>query len=263
MQFSGNSIFHSTVSYGGTINYVYNGTTYHPLFYSTVYGNNTQAMPTHGVDTVGSHATVGATFTGTSSKHDLYFDFRGDSVRYRWGTSGSYTYKLASSFAPTGVIYGNGVNMHIKGNVKGRYTVGANKTSFGGSVYIEDNLTYNTNPKTNSASTDMLGIVAKDSIIISDVTYSPAHSNITIQAAMYAETGSFTADNYDTESPKGAIFLYGGITQLSRGAVATTSGTTIKTGYAKSYSYDPRLGTQYPPAYPGCGVFQVSSWFEE
>jgi len=236
---------------------------YNPLFYSTVYSNNTQAMPTHGVDTVAAHATAGATFTGTSTKNQLYLDFRGDSVRYRWNNTGSYTYKLVSTFATTGVIYGNGVDMHIKGTVKGRYTVGANLNStnaYGGDVWIEDNLTYNTNPKTNSSSTDMLGIVAKNDIVISDVV---PHTNINIQAAMFAETGSFRVNNYDTISPNGAIFLYGGVTQKTRGAVGKGSGSTITQGYAKSYRFDSRLGYSYPPAYPGCGTFQITSWFEE
>jgi len=272
MQFSGNSIFHSTVSYGGTMSK--NG--YTPLFYSTVYPNNTQAMPTHGVDTVAAHATAGATFTGTSTQNQLYLDFRGDSVRYRWNNTGSYTYKLASTFATAGVIYGSGVDFHIKGTIKGRYTVGANPNStnaYGGDVYIEDNLKYNTNPITNSASTDMLGIVAKNDIIISDVAYSPPHNpvnlGITIQAAMFAQSGSFYVQNYDrtTSTPigeyRGTIFLYGGITQETRGAVGTGSGSTVTTGYSKSYKYDPRLGYSYPPAYPGCGTFQITSWYEE
>ena len=268
MQFSGNSIFHSTVSYGGTMN----KGGYNPLFYSTVYANNTQAMPTHGVDTVAGHASGGLSFTGTSTKNQLYLDFRRDSIRYRWNNTGSYTYKLASAVAPNGVIYGNGVDMHIKGTVKGRYTVGANPNStnaYGGDVLIEDNLLLNTNPITNSASTDMLGIVAKNNIIISDVAYAPSHSNITIQAAMFAQTGSFEVQNYDrtTNSPtpeyRGTIFLYGGVTQETRGAVGTGSGSTVTTGYSKSYKYDPRLAYSYPPAYPGCGTFQISSWYEE
>jgi hypothetical protein len=260
--FNGNAIFHGTATYGGTI--TYNG--YSPVFYQGLFNNNSEAMPLHGVDTVGNHAAGGASFTGTSSLNQLYMDFRGDSVRYRWNNTGSYTYKKASTFSPDGVIYGNGVDMHIKGIVKGRYTVASNPNStnaYGGNIYIEDNLTYNTNPKTNPASTDMLGIVAKKSIIISDVTYSPPHSSITIQAAMYAETVSFTAQNYNTTPYKGTIFLYGGVTQNIRGAVGTGSGSTVNTGYGKSYNYDTRLLYSYPPSFPGTGFFQISSWFEE
>jgi hypothetical protein len=80
---------------------------------------------------------------------------------------------------------------------------------------------------------------------------------------MYAETVSFTAQNYNTTPYKGTIFLYGGVTQNIRGAVGTGSGSTVNTGYGKSYNYDTRLLYSYPPSFPGTGFFQISSWFEE
>jgi len=263
LQFNGNSVFYDDATYGGTISLG----SYHPSFYHGINGGYTIPMPTHGVDTVGAHAAGGATFTGTASKHELYLDFRGDSVRYRWNNTGSYTYKLANTLAPNGVIYGSGANIHVKGTVKGRYTVAANKTTFGGDVFIEDDIKYNVdpnklwNPTTYGTSTDMIGLIAKDSIIISDVSRS--HSDITIEAAMYAETGSFTVKNYTALSYKGTIFLYGGLTQETRGAVGQGSGSTVSNGYGKSYNYDQRLRYSYPPNFPGCGTFQISSWFEE
>jgi hypothetical protein len=218
-------------------------------------------IPATGVSAVQSNASGGASFTGQSL---VYFEFRGDSVRYRYSTSGTgstWTYKLASTFSPNGVISFANAEVHLSGTVKGRYSVVASgSTGNQGSFYLEDNIVYNTNPQTNSSSTDMLGIVAQNNIIVTNNTAN--NSSIKIQATMYCQSGSFSAQNYDTRPVSGYIDLYGGVIQSSRGAVGTFSGSTINHGFSKRYRYDSRLLDTYPPYFPGCGTFEVVSWYE-
>ena len=224
-------------------------------------------LPSNGVSTVATQASGGFTFP--SGKTLVYLEFRKDSVRYRYATSGTgstWTYKLASALSPNGIIYAQNAELHISGTVKGQYTVIASGTTSGqGNVYLDNDIVLNTDPSKNSSSKDMLGIVAKQNVIITNNTAN--QDDINIQAAIYVENGSFKVDAHDSGDPRGSINLYGGITQKTRGAVGTI-GTDkwgnkyIATGYNKRYKYDDRLLISYPPYYPGCGTFEVVSWLE-
>jgi hypothetical protein len=257
---SGNPVFEGDVTIGGSLKKA-NGSSDHPQFLSDFQTNVSITIPDTGVSHVARYATGGASFTGHSL---VYFEFRGDSVRYRYNTTSSWTYKLASTFTPNGVIYFQNAEVHISGNVKGRYSLATDYTTTStnlGSFYIDNDITYNTNPQTNSTSTDMLGLLAYNNVWITDNTAN--NSNVNIQAAIYCQKGSFGAQNYDTRSSAGFINLYGGITQKTRGAVGTIgSGGSIATGFSKRYRYDDRLLSTYPPFYPGCGSYEIVSWFE-
>jgi len=268
IQFSGNSVFHGEVSIGGAVTYNRN----HPIFDKGLIKNYLITLPASGIDTVKKYAGGGYQFTGHSV---VYFEFRKDSVRYRYSTSGSgstWTYKLASTFAPNGVILANNAELHISGTVQGKYTIAASGTSGNlGDVYLDDDIKYYIRPDLTldppgSNSTDMLGIIANSDVIVTDNV--PNNSNITIEAAIYAGSGSFKVQNYDQKkyyplnSNRGFINLFGGITQKTRGAVGTGDGNTISTGYGKRYRYDERLLYSHPSAYPGVGTFEIVSWFE-
>jgi hypothetical protein len=71
--------------------------------------------------------------------------------------------------------------------------------------------------------------------------------NVEIDAAMLALNHSFTVDSYFCGSPLGTLTVKGTIAQEFRGPVGTGSGSTISTGYVKSYSYDDRLRLREPP----------------
>lgn len=218
-------------------------------------------IPSNGVSNLEAAALAGGyRFTGQST---VYLDFRGDSLRYRFNTTSAWTYVLASTFAPNGAIFADNANLRIKGRVKGRYTIGADGSSRG-KVYLDDDVFYNTNPQTNPNSQDMLGIVAKDDIIITN--NSANNNNIRIQASIYSEAGSFQAEDYQSRPVAGAIQLYGGVIQNARGPVGqfSTSGgtTTIINGFSKRYRYDDRFMVASPPFFPGTGSFEIVSWFE-
>ena len=86
----------------------------------------------------------------------------------------------------------------------------------------------------------------------------PNINDINIDAAIYAETGGFGAENHNSRGFSGDINLLGGITQKERLPVGSTAGD----GFWKKYKYDKRLMNASPPAFPGTGGFEIVSWFQ-
>jgi hypothetical protein len=221
------------------------------------------------------------------SGHDtVYVTFAGDSIKYKYSYSSPYTSALASALAPNGAIFASGAVLRLQGTVTGKYSIGASQetktvtttttnkkgktttttttTTIGGDVYLDGNIVYNTNPRTDPSSTDLLGIVAQNNVLITD--NSANRSNINIQAAVYAETGGFGAENYDSRPISGTINLYGGIQQKGRLPVGTfhTNGSKLylDSGFLKDYRYDNRFMIASPPGYPNTGKFEIVSWYE-
>ncbi len=180
----------------------------------------------------------------------------------------------------TGVIYCTGNITSLKGEIADNLVVNgeiAVRSAFTIAVdvntekYIRvtDNLFYHTRPdKTLDSSHPVnlaagtLGLVAKDIRIASN-----APANLTINAVCLAggqntSGGSFYVENYSSKKPTGTLSVLGGIIQKARGPVGTFdpgSGQTL-TGYAKNYSYDPRLASNPPPFYPTTGQYERLSW---
>ena len=225
----------------------------------------------------------GADITG----HDtVYLAFAGDSIKYKYSYGDNYTSVLGSTFAPNGAIFASGAILRVQGTVKGQYSIGASQETktvtttttsrrgrtktktktytIGGDIYLDGDVVYNTDPVSNPNSTDLLGIVAQNNVLITDNAAN--NNNINIQAAIYAETGGFGAENYAKRVVSGTIDLNGGITQHTRLAVGTfkTSGKNniIVSGFQKDYRYDNRLMVATPPGFPSTGMFEIVSWYE-
>jgi len=200
----------------------------------------------------------GYKFTGEDT---VYLTFDEDSIKIRYEWNKLDTTVLTSSLAPNGVIFAKNSVVRLKGNVKGQYTIGVSASTSGqGKVYLDDNIVYNKDPRTYPNSSDLLGIVAKNHILI---TQNAANNDdITIHASIYSESYGFGAQNYDTRPVSGDINLLGGIIQKNRQAVGTFSGTTITHGFTKQYKYDDRLMMIYPPGFPGTERFEIVSWLE-
>ncbi|MFZ1517631.1 MAG: hypothetical protein WAU11_02590 [Ignavibacteriaceae bacterium] len=256
---------------------------YHPVFYgkasslkSLVYYNNNKSaskpyflggyesgvslpMPTDAVDNMESAADVGGLkFT---NKDTVYMYFVNDSLKYKYSYSASYSTVYLPDASPNGMIFAKNSIVRLKGTVKGQYTVACNNTTTGkGTVYIDDDIVYNEDPRQVPNSTDMLGICAENSVLITKNTAN--NSDVNIHASVYSEKGGFGADYYDTRPVSGNINLLGGIIQNTRKAVGTFSGSTINHGFAKRYKYDDRFMLASPPFFPGTGGFEIVSWFE-
>jgi len=140
-------------------------------------------------------------------------------------------------------------------------------TGVDGNVLITGPITYNSNPQSNPSSTDMLGLVANNDVML---TSQSTDGNITIDAAIFA-MGSFTFQDYSSDKGttsngtyntfKGYLNVYGSISQNSRGGVgAIVNGTAY--GYLKDYKYDSRFAWISPPSFPGTTPFRVIAWRE-
>lgn len=260
LRVAGNPVYYGKVTINGNIKYYTNKNVDKPKFYGGFESGVNLPLPANGVSDLETAANAGGKLF--SGKDKVYLYFSEDSVRYKYHPDSSYSRALLSSFAPNGIIFAQNAELHLQGTVKGQYTVGCSGTNQNkGIVYLDDNIVYNTNPKINPNATDMLGIVAKRHVYITDNT---ANNNdgIDIQASIYCETGGFGAQNYDTRPFAGAIRLLGGIIQNTRNAVSTFSGSTINHGFSKRYRYDDRLLLVSPPSFPGTGGYEIVSWQE-
>lgn len=216
-------------------------------------------LPTDGVDAMETAADAGGLkFT---NKDTVYMYFVNDSLKYKFSYGATYTTVYLPDVAGNGMIFAKNSIVRLKGTVKGQYTVACNNTTGGkGTVYLDDDIVYNKDPRQYPNSTDMLGICAENNVLITKNTEN--NSDINIHASVYAEKGGFGADFYDTRPVSGNINLLGGIIQQTRKAVGTFSGTSINHGFAKRYKYDDRFMLASPPFFPGTGGFEIVSWYE-
>lgn len=75
-------------------------------------------------------------------------------------------------------------------------------------------------------------------------------SGIQIAGSIQTLQHSFTVQYYNKGAVQGQLFVHGSIAQRWRGAVGTSSGGSLATGYAKDYRYDVRLKYTSPPYWP-------------
>jgi hypothetical protein len=154
-----------------------------------------------------------------------------------------------------GVIYAvtagstNG-DVSVWGQVDGRVTIVSDRD-----ISVVSNLTYASDPATNSACNDATGLIARRDVIVplsfpnNGMIY--AHILATGALTPTVDTdGSFGVQNYTTRPPSGFLTVYGGIAQEYRGAVGTFSGATLISGFNKNYTFDQRFAMDPPPEYP-------------
>jgi len=154
-----------------------------------------------------------------------------------------------------GALFVNSGSLTVSGTLSGRFTAGASSD-----IIIAGNTTYANNPRTNPASTDILGLISESDVTIS----SNASYNLEVDASIMALNTSFMLENWWTGSAKGILTIYGGIIQDQRGPVGTFNGTTGQkmTGYSKNYTYDSRLLDTPPPFFPTTGDYVTLVWQE-
>lgn len=195
------------------------------------------------------------------------------------GPMGSGSPTSATSLG-TGVIYCTGHITSLKGEVADNLVVNgeiAVRSSFtiatdvnaGKTINITNNIYYRTRPDKTRDSDDYVnlaagtfGLVAKDIIIDSTAPRNLEINAVCMAGGQNTTSGSFYVENYDSKTPTGTLTVLGGIIQKARGPVGTFNSSTgqTSTGYAKNYSYDPRLVVNPPPFYPTTGQYERLSW---
>jgi hypothetical protein len=173
-------------------------------------------------------------------------------------SGGGWTTEPLSTFAPNGAVWCNENNLHIKGVLRGRVTVGARDK-----VWIDGDLTYATDPRTGP-STDMLGLCAENKLYISDVPENRGPNNdFTLMGSIFSRTDGLWAEHYNTRPVEGKMITVGGMIQNIGGYTGTFSGNSITHGFLPGGTYyDDRLMNDTPPFFPTTGNFEVVSWFE-
>ncbi|MDD5136016.1 MAG: hypothetical protein PHX20_00685 [Candidatus Omnitrophica bacterium] len=174
---------------------------------------------------------------------DITFLADGTMNVYNVGKYGSNITNVA--LPANGLIYVSGGNANVQGTVNGSVTIGC-----ANDINIVGNILYNTDPRDDSTSSDMLGLVASNSVVIS----ASAPNDLEVDAYIVAINSSFkVADSViDNYIVKEDLVLYGGITQSTRGAMGTfyTGSGDKASGYTKDYEYDPRLLSASPVSFP-------------
>ncbi len=250
------------------------------------------ALPSDINSTVAAAASVatfqpGSSYTSSSYAYDVFLTFNSDGTvteldstwQYTsgWG-GGSWSLKThtsATTVALTSLVNTNGQavilvkngNVHVQGTVDGYVTVVSqagtgiskedvqgNSGNPNGNILIDADITYKDDPRTTS-SDDMLGLVANNSVMLATQPSSKADAHI--DAAIFALNGGFSYDDY-TGIKKGYLYIYGSVTQKTRGPVGQVGGN----GYLKNYRYDSRFAYQSPPAFPGTNRYRVIAWRE-
>ena len=187
---------------------------------------------------------------------ELWLNFKNDSIAYKTSKTGPVTTKSVDQMAPNGVIAIDKGTLHIQGQVNSRLTVASLRSSgsSGGSVYIEDNVTYKTDPRVDPLCKAMLGIVGYTSIYIDTCA---AHNNFTVQGSMYSQTEGVQVVNYSTR-PRGNLYVLGG--WIGNVVYATSNGTTA--GLPVNVMYDERFRVDAPPHFPGTNGYEILAWYE-
>lgn len=276
----------SSTTYGKKMNLYSNNHNKHAPHIAGHYENKTIDFPSDGITGLSSMANSGGkVITG---QDQVFIEFDGNNIKYKFKESDPYTTELASTFAPNKTIIAKDAELHIKGKVSGNWSIGASgggtKAVYKtvrrwqrrrwrnvqvlvdqyelGNVYIDDDITYKDNidfKDRNDPSNDLLGIIAKNDVLITD---NSSTKNVNIQAAIFCEDGGFGAENHSSRGKDGQINLMGGVTQKLRGPVGTFSGSNMLSGFNKSYKYDARLQRIAPPSFPDTKQFVVVSWLD-
>ena len=197
-----------------------------------------------------------------SEDMDIEFYMDGDDGYVRASTHGCSDASCVEEYLLSDYDQGEGVIISVDGDVdvvgtlKGKVTLHATDD-----IEIMGDIYYNTDPRVDSTSTDLLGLVSEGDVKVDQNAHSYNGSqDLTIHSSIMALGTSFEVENYSTGSFKGDLNILGGIVQKTRGAVGTFGGYYGTTGYSKKYEYDDRLLHTIPPSFPRESIFSIVYW---
>ena len=181
----------------------------------------------------------------------------------------------AGKNSPGSQYYCRNGDAFVSGVFHGALTIGAEKN-----VYVTGPITY------KDAATDILGLVGQTTVSVwnpiscstlsrDGVTCSTTSgsstllryskgSNLTIDAAIASNGGTFTVQNYSYGARLGTLTVLGSIAQEWRGPVGVSYPDGHITGFTKSYGYDQRLRNTTPPKFlqPVTTAYSISQQVE-
>lgn len=112
----------------------------------------------------------------------------------------------------------------------------------------------------NLSADNILGVYSQDGDILLGNGTNSSLQDLTIHGVLMTSRGEVAVQNYNSISPRGSIRLQGGIIQYTYGAFGQFNSSTgqMIQGYARQFTYDPRMQDRAPPFFPTTGVVQVS-----
>jgi len=195
--------------------------------------------------------------------------------RASWATDAAWQAYLAVHAASvklsdvtSGIVYSARFHLRLRGELDGQLTIGTEKK-----MYIDDDVYYHDDPRTNPASDDLLGLMATSGMVISTSAdpntgyklnndYSTAgatYPGCMIMANMYTP-GGITIESY-TDGRRGDWTVVGGRVQQT--CSQTWSGNDYSwTGFKEVIVYDDRLRKMTPPGIPYTMERRISRWQE-
>ena len=134
----------------------------------------------------------------------------------------------------------------MQGTVKGQLTVAADQN-----INLSGSVAYNSDPRTNPSSTDLLGLVANQNITVIEAS---APTQLEVAAVMVALQGSFQVDQwwvYRGNQSTAVMDQFGSLINYVCGATGEMdwSGNLLG-GWNQIQAYDTRLATLAPPGFP-------------
>ncbi|MGE5314169.1 MAG: hypothetical protein ACM3Q4_05710 [Acidobacteriota bacterium] len=207
-----------------------------------------------------SIAMAGGKRLQSTADSSLYLKFNANgTVTFKHRFTGPETTKTLAQFAPNGVISIDKGNLYVQGTVNGQVTILANKSSGsrGGTVYITGDLTYATDPRSDTSQHSMLGIVAHNDVIVRNNNA----ASFTVMGSIYSANTGLEVEDLDTRQA-GTLTLVGGL--IAPVLNATSNGRTgwQRRGYNLSIQYDERFMNGSPPYFPTTGSYEILSWYE-
>ena len=193
---------------------------------------------------------------------DLYLHLTGDSVTWHRGSDPDTTTYIPD-FAPNGALVLQRGNVHLKGVLDGRLTIGALDSSGGtsrGRIILDDDIRYQTDPRVDPSSDDVLGLVAYNDVNIDgDKTKSSFH----MQASIFAYKRGVTVEGYNSRTP-GNLYTLGG--WIVENVFPTSNGVPLgnagSKGFKASVLFDERFRRISPPYFPTTALYEVLAWYE-
>ncbi len=166
-----------------------------------------------------------------------------------------------NALASNGVILIKGGRVTMRGRLNGQATVVVTENGLAqaGNVFFDDDIVYNSDPRTNPASTDMLGIVAENK---AEITFDPTRGDINIHGSIFCQNDGLNIDRYANYPSVHSMKLFGGIIAQDIRPTAVYAAGVPKKGYRFVHTYDQRLLTQIPPHFPTTDSYEVISWLE-
>ena len=245
-------VFYGKASTNSSVVYMTNAAADAPHFYGGFESGVDITLPSSGLSNLYDEALDGGyVFSGQDT---VYLTFAGDSIKYRYTFGGSDNTTLLSTFAPNGIIFAEDATVRIKGTLTGQYSVGCAGTN--SNIYLDDDITYTHDPRTDPNSQDMLGLISENSVLVTN--NSANQSDINIDASIFCQKGGFGAGWKSFPTSNGKINLLGGIQNYRRVQIGVIGGY----GFQRAYKYDQRLLLASPPGYPGTGNLEIVSWLE-